>query len=415
MVKDEIIQIEQALLGGLLLNGTVISKDELSPFDFSSQIHGELYDLIFDFYREEKIAELEPEPSQRFILFSGWLSSKGLDKYKSFAPQLALNAVPPSVIPHLASQVKKNSASKKLKEIAKKIVNSELQIEDALKAIKETVSSVEEATQKEGLKKLSISELLNTEPPKINFVVNGLPASTVGMFASPGGLGKSMFVLEILTAVATGKDITEGAIKVSEVGPCLYLCLEDPVKILHRRIRHLSAFLHPEYRRKLEENLSIYVNTDIFELVDANGIINQKNFDELKRIAEGQKLIVVDTLRRVHSADENKAGQMSALLQVFEVIAKEVGAAFLLVHHTGKNTESKSRGSSVLYDNIRYQINLEEIPEKEARNLGIANHKRAVKLVNTKSNYGPLEPDQILYRIDHGVLRLYDATISADF
>ena len=235
------------------------------------------------------------------------------------------------------------------------------------------------------------------------------------MLASPGGLGKSMFVLEILTAVATGRDITDGAIKTSSIGPCTYLCLEDPQFIIHNRIRNLMAFLHPNFREKLKENLSIYVNKEIFELVDANGIINEKNFNELKKIAENQKLIVVDTLRRVHSADENKAGQMSALLQVFEVIAKETKTAFLLVHHTGKNTDSKSRGSSVLYDNIRYQINLEPVVKKEASNLGIANHTRAIRLINTKSNYAPLEPERLLYRIDHGVLRLWDAVNSADF
>jgi len=178
---------------------------------------------------------------------------------------------------------------------------------------------------------------------------------------------------------------------------------------------NLMAFLHPEYRNKLLENLSIYTQREIFELVDAQGLINQRNMDELKKIAEGQKLVVVDTLRRVHSADENKAGQMSTLLQVFEVIAKETGAAFLLVHHTGKAQGSNSRGSSVLYDNVRYQINLEAMQEKEARALGIANYKRAVKLVNTKSNYGPLEQDKVLYRIDHGILRFYDAEMAADF
>ena len=415
MVRTDIKQIEQALLGGLLVYGISISKDTLSPYDFSERIHGELYELIFKFYQEEREV-LETGSTDRFALFTGWLSSKGvLDKYKATLPLLNYNAAPDAILPNLAQQIKKASASNKLKYIYKQILNSEIDIEEALKEIKETIDEVETVNQANGLRKISVSELIYTQPPEIEKVFNGLPVGTVGMIAAPGGTGKSMLILEILTAVATGKDITEGAINVKKTGKCTYICLEDPEIVLHYRIHNLSAFLHPTLREELDRNLTIYTNRQIFEIVDANGIINQRNFDLLKRISEGQRLVVIDTLRRIHSADENKAGQMSALLQAFEVIAKETGTSFLLVHHTGKNTENKSRGSSVLYDNIRYQLNLEKVDKKEANNMGIADHTRAVRLVNTKSNYAPIEKEKILYRIDHGVLRLFDAVNSVDF
>lgn len=415
MIKTDITQIEQALLGGLILNGIQFSKDSLDVYDFSTKKHGELYDHIFNFYTEEK-EMLANDDENRFVLFAGYLMSKGVfDRYKDLLPLLNMNAAPGNILQYLVSQIKKTAASKKLKSLAQQIVKSEIDVETALKDIKQTIDEVEEAGKKNGLKKLSISEFINTMPPEIDRVFNGFPAGTVGVLASQAGLGKSMFILEVLTAVATGYDVSDGAINIGKVGKCSYISLEDPAQVLHRRIFHLGAFLHPELRQKLEENLSIYSNTEIFELVDVNGVINQKNVDELRRIAEGQRFVVVDTLRRCHSADENKAGHMSTLLQVFEVIAKETGCAFLLVHHTGKTEGNKSRGSSVLYDNIRYQINLEPVSKKDAGKIGVADHSRLVKLVNTKSNYAPIEREKLLIRIDHGVLRLFDAENTVDF
>ncbi|WP_457641423.1 AAA family ATPase [Persephonella sp.] len=408
MVKTEIAQIEQALLGGLIRSGVVISKDSLSVYDFSVQIHGELYDHIFNFYQEEREL-LENDDEDRFILFAGYLMSKGVfDKYKNLIPYLNMNAAPDNILPFLVQQIKKVSASNKLKRLAKQIVKSEIDIETAIKDIRLTIDEVEEAGKKEGLKRLHIGKFIQTKPPEIDRVFNGFPAGTVGVLASQAGLGKSMFILEVLTAVATGVDVSNGAINVGKVDKCSYISLEDAEPVLHYRIYNLMSFLHPNIRQRLEENLSIYSNTEIFELVDVNGVVNQNNVDELKRIAEGQRLVVVDTLRRVHSADENKAGHMSTLLQVFEVIAKETGCAFILVHHVGKTEGNKSRGSSVLYDNIRYQINLEPVNKKDAKNIGISDHTRVVRLLNTKSNYAPLERERLLIRVDHGVLRLFD-------
>jgi len=259
--------------------------------------------------------------------------------------------------------------------LALQIAKSESDIEEVIPQIETTITEIKEKRHKMPLEEINLQSLMTTPPPEIDFVFNTLPSQSVGMLVSPGGLGKSMLTLEILTAVAVGKDITEGAISVKKTGKCAYLCLEDSNIVLHNRIWNLMAFLHPDERSLLIENLSIYGRKGIFELSDPQGNIIQKNLDALRKIAEGKRLVVIDTLRRAHSADENSSGQMTTLLQAFEVVAQETGCAILAIHHTAKTQGSKSRGTTALYDNIRFQINLERLSEKEAKREEIS-HKR---------------------------------------
>lgn len=412
-------QTELAFLGSGIAYG--FEKDfGLTQDDFLEKDHYRLYKLILGFERKKREALLQAPTSKedREILFynyiKGKVSSKELKKFENLILKSLVDAVVPSTAVQLAKLIKKESLKRKFKNLTQQVQNEE-NIEDAITQLKKLSEEIEKINTESKLKQLDIEKLITSEPPKINYVFNHLPEATVGMLASPGGLGKSMFVLEVLTAVATGMDITEGAVKVSTPSECAYICLEDPEYIVHRRIRNLISFIPAEKRQLLIENLSIFTNRQIFELVDSNGYINYSNMHQLEEIAKGKRLVVIDTLRRVHSANENAAGQMSTLLQVFEVIAKTTKCSFLLIHHTGKSSEAKSRGSSVLYDNIRYQLNLEPVSKKEAQNLGVAEPSRLVKLVNTKSNYGPIEKEQLLYRLEHGVLRLYDIETAVSF
>ncbi len=418
MAGVKILELEYALIGSIILNGWNIPKSILKKEDFTNPLNYELYNLLDEFYRENNLTDMENSP-KKFDIFSSYLLNKGLlEKYRKTILLANLNgSLPASLQPFLADQIKKNSAAKQLKNLALQIAKSELDIEKVIPQIETVITEIKEKNQEIPLEEINLQSLMTTPPPEIDFVFNTLPAQSVGMLVSPGGLGKSMLTLEILTAVATGKDITEGAINVKKTGKCAYLCLEDSNIVLHNRIWNLMAFLHPDERKLLTENLSIYARKGIFELADPQGNIIQKNLDALKKIAEGRRLVVIDTLRRAHSADENSSGQMTTLLQAFEVVAQETGCAILAIHHTAKTQGSKSRGTTALYDNIRFQINLEKLSEKEAKREEIS-HKQLhkyVKLVHEKSNYGPIEAPKILKRIDHGVLKLRDAVDAVNF
>ena len=62
-------------------------------------------------------------------------------------------------------------------------------------------------------------------------------------------------------------------------------------------------------------------------------------------------MIVLDSLTRFHTKDENNAGEMAKLFNdSINVLCRETGAAVLILHHTNKSDSNssyvKTRGSS---------------------------------------------------------------------
>ena len=88
---------------------------------------------------------------------------------------------------------------------------------------------------------------------------------------------------------------------------------------------------------------------------------------------------------------------MTHLIQILDEISSETGCAILFLHHVNKlatisgqgGNQAASRGSSALVDNIRYQINLSIMTEKEAEKMGVEDTARHefVKLESSKQNY----------------------------
>ncbi|WP_082634731.1 helicase RepA family protein [Aeromonas schubertii] len=246
------------------------------------------------------------------------------------------------------------------------------------------------------------------EPPKpLDFVLPGLPVGCVGALVSPGGAGKSMLALQLAMQIAGGPDWI-GLGKLGR-GTVLYLPAEDPWPVLHQRLFALGGGLDAELRANVERNL---------RLIPLQGsspnVLDSHWWEAIAIWAEGVRLIVIDTLRRFHDADENAACAMTQVLGQLERLAMRLGCAVLFVHHTSKSAvfqevgdlQQASRGSSVLVDNVRWQGYLATMTKKEAQQLGVSAEKSKlhVRFGVSKSNYGPPLPERWLVRGEGGVL-----------
>lgn len=247
-----------------------------------------------------------------------------------------------------------------------------------------------------------------TEPPKpLDFVLPGLPVGCVGALVSPGGAGKSMLALQLAMQIAGGPDRLE--LGKLEQGAVLYLPAEDPWPVLHQRLFALGGGLDAELRANVERNLRL------ISLQGASpNVLDSNWWEAIAMWAEGVRLVVIDTLRRFHDADENAAFAMTQVLGQLERLAMLKGCAVLFVHHTSKSAvfqeagdlQQASRGSSVLVDNVRWQAYLATMTKKEAQKLGVSVEKSQlyVRFGVSKSNYGPPLPERWLERKEGGVL-----------
>jgi len=248
-----------------------------------------------------------------------------------------------------------------------------------------------------------------TEPPQpIDYVLPNMVAGTVGALVSPGGAGKSMLILQLAAQIAGGPDLLE----VGELptGAVVYLPAEDPPAAIHHRLHALGAHIPAEQRQAVADGLLIEPL-----IGKCPNIMACDWFDYLTRIAEGRRLMVLDTLRRFHIEEENASGPMAQVIGCMEAIAADTGCAIVFLHHASKGAamagagdqQQASRGSSVLVDNIRWQSYLSGMTQAEAEEWGVDEGQRGffVRYGVSKANYGAPFQECWFRRHEGGVLK----------
>jgi len=218
---------------------------------------------------------------------------------------------------------------------------------------------------------LSIEHCIETSPRPLDFVIPGLVSATVGSIVAPGATGKSWFALQIAAAVA-GADTLDIR---PATGRVLYIASEDPVDVLHARIYTLGRRLSEIQRDALIERLHIWPT-----LGKSGDLLDDgRTASDIARRGEGCRLIVIDTLSRWHTGDENARADAARVLRRLEQIAATTEAAVLFLHHASKSavldgngsTQQAARGSSVWVDESRFCLTMARCSESEARDYGI--------------------------------------------
>lgn len=269
---------------------------------------------------------------------------------------------------------------------------------------------------------LNFAEIAATEPPARDEVLPGLIAGSLGGIIATGGSRKSYFALQIAAAVAGGLDTLGLAPRAT--GRVVLLALEDPQQIIHERVRALAKTWSGDVIERVREHL------DIWPLVGAGAdLLNPVFLAWLRLKTEGARLVIIDTMRRIHRLDENDNGEMSSLLAILEQICAEAGVTVIFLHHTAKGSErgdaQASRGASALTDNARWILRLDNMKPEEAekwsdrrfdgRPIGADRASFFVQMTHAKCNYGvapkdsfsagsPKMPDQWFQAGEGGIL-----------
>ena len=256
--------------------------------------------------------------------------------------------------------------------------------------------------------RLDLAAIFSTEPPELDYVLPGMLSGTVGALVSPGGSGKSMFALQILALVGGGADLVKLGGETKR-GRAVMLAAEDPKAALMHRLHAIGKHLDAERRERMAENV------DVIPLVGLGlDVMDDTWFDWIRAIATGARLILIDTLRRVHLLDENSSSDMALLLSRLEQVVLETGCSIVFLHHASKaaamnglgDVQQASRGSSVLVDNIRWQSFMSSMTKAEAASYNVEEAMRPffVRWGVSKQNYGSPIAQIWLRRHEGGVL-----------
>lgn len=169
-------------------------------------------------------------------------------------------------------------------------------------------------------------------------------AEGVGVIGGPPRAYKSLLALDMAVSVASGSPCL-GAFPVHDRGPVLLYAAEDSPSVLHPRLQSLAR------NRRIDlDALDVHVITAGLLRLD------QREHQERLQATVARhrpRLLILDPLVRIHSADENASNAMSALLGYFRALQRALGVAVALVHHSRKQLALGAgyslRGSSDVY------------------------------------------------------------------
>lgn len=177
---------------------------------------------------------------------------------------------------------------------------------------------------------------LTCPPPEYEWVVDGMIAKgdTTLLIGEPN-VGKSWVSLSLACAIANGEDKWINW-NLGDGGRVLYVDEENPYDVVYHRLNQLGLKNHDNIR-----------------YLHKQGVRLDRGFDKFldEALTYQPTLIVLDSLTRLHTQDENNAGAMASLFNdSINTLTKETGAAVVILHHTNKtdatSSYTRTRGSS---------------------------------------------------------------------
>jgi hypothetical protein len=181
-----------------------------------------------------------------------------------------------------------------------------------------------------------------------------LPRGRSAALFAKGGTGKSLFVLWLVGALATGREIFGAKRPPIDV---LYLDYEMTEDDLIGRLEAMGY--EPDDLGHLHYDL-------LPELAPLDGQAGSEAVAALAELA-GADLVVIDTFGRAVAGNENDADTVRAWYRWTGQRLKRDGRAFIRIDHAGKDVERGQRGTSAKNDDVDVVWQMTELDRKRYR------------------------------------------------
>lgn len=264
------------------------------------------------------------------------------------------------------------------------------------------------------LARSTVSQLLSKPPaPQLWAVKDFAPIGAVTMVAAPGGQGKSLMLLHIITHGALG--LQWGPFRFDQPVKSLYVSYEDGPRQMYDRLMDIRSELEDAHGLLYDVKGALDKHV-LAHRVDDPGtwlvLIKPDRFSAAERTERvdwlvglikraGVQLVIFDPMVYTHQVPENDIADMALYMQTLNYLAREAACAVVVVHHMSKFGRGESlvdidqhslRGASSISDNARSAGALVGLPYKDAESYGVAEADvgRFAVFKHVKSNYGAL-------------------------
>lgn len=172
---------------------------------------------------------------------------------------------------------------------------------------------------------LPADTILSLDWPEPVWAVPGILPVGLAILAGAPKVGKSWLALQISRAIATGGHVFDRHV---ELGPILYLALEDPPRRLKQRM--------------LKQSWPAGTEADFMTVgsfFDRIGDLRNGGAEKLARQIEhrGYRLVAIDTLSRAVAGDQNDMADMTAWLTPIHEISHSMNCSIVMIDHHRKS------------------------------------------------------------------------------
>jgi phage/plasmid primase-like uncharacterized protein len=203
-----------------------------------------------------------------------------------------------------------------------------------------------------------------SKPAPISWLVkNWIQNQALIMVHGPSGGGKTFIVLDWCLRIAA--NISDWFGHKVKNGNVVYLAGEG-----HHGLRgRVAAWKHHHQAEKI----NMWLSKDGCDLNTQEGYFRVK--DSVRALDKEPLLIVVDTLHRFLSGDENSAQDAKTMLDACNNLMQEFNCSVVLVHHTGVSDEAqhRARGSSAWRGALDIEISV--VPGKDGHPMSLLQRK----------------------------------------
>ncbi|MEW4459253.1 AAA family ATPase [Roseibium algicola] len=211
-----------------------------------------------------------------------------------------------------------------------------------------------------------------------------LDSRAVSVWYGPSNTGKSVVLLDLCHAVATGREWIGRKVR---QGAVVYLAAEAEGSAKKRFMALKEKHGKGDIPFYLIPNGADYTkDADVAATARAILEIEEQTGDKVE-------LLVVDTLSQVMAGmDENSTDAMMGVFRRFKKIVSKCGCHVLAVHHTGKDESKGARGASALQGAVDSEVEVKKgliVPTKlrdHAKDVAIAKYSIEGVRIGTRSD-----------------------------
>jgi len=206
---------------------------------------------------------------------------------------------------------------------------------------------------------VSASTMTN-QPVQIEWLVeNILEQGSLNLLFGEPASGKSLFALDWAFCITAKLDWHNCRTKECDV----VIIAGEGFSGMQRRLKALES------KYKIKTPSKLYISKQPAQLLDKNN--TQLVANSIKAICPNPRLVIIDTLHRNMDGDENSSQDIGAFISNLDMYMKPLGAAILVVHHSGHANKDRSRGSS----SIRAAMDGEFSAKKTHNSVTLTCHK----------------------------------------